>query len=176
MPLTDRNGRRSSRHGLLELPRASLEFGTIDYPLIYRFSECRWADSCWSTFLEPGLLHPYIPRSRFWIGILTVPNKVDDNGESSWIFESRDVRNHLSLSSLLRAERPPLSLHGLPIQWTLGECPIPRLFIRELKPLQDCFGLRYTSSQPSGLVSFSSPYSSSTYRPWNKSPSVLSKI
>jgi Eukaryotic protein of unknown function (DUF846) len=57
-------------------------------------------------------------------------NKVDDNGESSWIFESRDVRVHLFRSYFLPAERSPLSLHGLPIQWTLGECfaKHPRLY------------------------------------------------
>ena len=108
-------------------------------------------------------------------------NKVDDNGESSWIFESRDVRIHHFRSSFLpaeRSERSPLSLHGLPIQWTLGECfaKHPRLFIRELKQRQGCFGLHYTSSRPSGLVSFSSPYSSSTYRPWTILPRVLTMI
>jgi hypothetical protein len=96
-----------------------------------------------------------------------VGEQVDDNGESYWIFESRDVRIHLFPSSLLRVEFSLPSLHDLPIQWTLGECfaTHPQLCIRELKLRQDCFGLRYTSFQPSGLVCFSSPYSSLTYRP-----------
>ena len=105
-------------------------------------------------------------------------HKVDDNGESSWIFESRDVRIHLVLPIIFYRLNSPLSLHGQPIQWTLGEClttPSRRL-IRELNLRPDCFGLRYTSSLPSGLVSFSSPYSSSTYRPWSKLLCVLSKI
>jgi len=46
---------------------------------------------------------------------------VDDNGESSWIFESRDVRIHLFQSSFLRAERST-SPRAQPILSTLGEC------------------------------------------------------
>lgn len=50
-----------------------------------------------------------------------VGEQVDDNGESYWIFESRDVRIHLFQSSFLRAERST-SPHGQPILSTLGEC------------------------------------------------------
>jgi hypothetical protein len=99
------------------------------------------------------------------LGLKMIGEQVDDNGESYWIFESRDVRIHL-LQSFLRAERSPLSLHGLPILSTLGECfPIlSRLLIGELKLPRDSFGPLYTSFRPSGLVSFLSPCSSSTYR------------
>jgi len=48
--------------------------------------------------------------------------QVDDNGESYWIFESRDVRGHIFQSSLLRAKHSPSSLHGPPILSILGEC------------------------------------------------------
>src|SRR5260370_33964897 len=91
----------------------------------------------------------------------------DDTCESYCISDSRDLSIRLFCSSLLRAEFSPPTLPALPIQWTLGECfaTHPQLFIRELKIRQDCFGLRYTSFQRSGLVCFSSPYSSLTYRP-----------
>ena len=50
---------------------------------------------------------------------------MDDNGESYWIFESRDVRIHLfkHLFTVLN-ERPLSSLHGLPIPLTLGEASL----------------------------------------------------
>jgi Eukaryotic protein of unknown function (DUF846) len=59
--LADRNSRRPSRHGLLELPRAS--FPSSDEPVCPTHpsrSERRWADSCWSTVLESGS-HPSYP-------------------------------------------------------------------------------------------------------------------
>jgi hypothetical protein len=51
-----------------------------------------------------------------------VDGQVDDNGESYWIFESRDVRGRLFSPSLLRAHCTlPPSLHDLPTPSTLGE-------------------------------------------------------
>ncbi len=51
-------------------------------------SERRWADSRWFAFLEPGPLatsaHPTVTQ-------INDGKQVDDDGESYWIFESRDV-------------------------------------------------------------------------------------
>ena len=93
-------------------------------------------------------------------------------------FSKVEMLGSISSNHLFYALNTSLSLHDLPIQWTLGECfaTHPRLFTRELNLCQDCFGLRFTSFRPSGLVSFSSPYSSSTYRSWCNLPRVQDLI
>lgn len=50
-----------------------------------------------------------------------IDEQVDDNGESYWIFESRDVSIPFSSLFYVSNERSLSSLHGLPILSTLGE-------------------------------------------------------
>jgi|SRR5712671_5942331 len=97
---------------------------------------------------------------------MTVDEQVDDNGESYWIFESRDVRNHSSSHlfyplNALREAVTACQSYRLSVRTLL--CIRGRPSVNSYCP-QGCFGLRYTFSRPSGLVSFLSPCLSSIYR------------
>lgn len=71
---TDGNGRRSPRHGLLELPRASFKFAIIDYvshPLIYRFQNVAGRTLVGLRFWNQVCCLHIFRVSRFGIGNLT---------------------------------------------------------------------------------------------------------
>ena len=91
---------------------------------------------------------------------------MDDNGESYWIFESRDVRSRLFLPSLLHAEQSHQAFAACQsCRLSVSVSPrIPSYLSLNLFYLRDYFGLHFTSSRPSGLVFFSYPCSSLIYR------------
>jgi hypothetical protein len=65
--------------------------------LIAFVSERCWADSRWSAFLEPG---PLLEHTAQCMNDNDC-KQVDDDGESYWIFESRDVGRRLSICPFL---------------------------------------------------------------------------
>ena len=113
--LVDGSRRSSSRHGFLELPGNNTYFlrqCLVSFSNI-GFAERIRKNTCWTSVLEPG---SFILFSSV-VSFVKTSLQVDEDGESYWVFESRDVRMPFILTLPLSIV---ISLLGRQTLWIQG--------------------------------------------------------